>query len=200
MIDFRKNTILFGGSFDPIHLGHLHIAREALKAVNPPAQLVFVPARESPGKPLPRASAEQRTAWIEESIRDAGYLLWDTELKRQGPSYTVETLEEAHRLGASRERLYWLLGADSYAHFESWKNPERIRELAILLVLSRPGTSLQRKDPRDVLREVAPHPASSSQIRAEIARGKIPDMLAPPVAEWLKNLPLKSKNPYAIQE
>lgn len=200
MIDFRKPTILFGGSFDPIHMGHLHVAREALHSIGSSAQLVFVPANESPGKAPPKASGEQRKTWIEESIKDSGYLVWDTELNRGGPSFTVDTLEEAHRSGASRERLFWLMGADSYVSFESWRNPERIRELATLLVLSRPGVKLHLQDPRDRIKEIAPHPASSSQIRAEIARGKIPDMLPQPVAKALQNLSLKSKNPYAIQE
>lgn len=197
MLDFKGINIFYGGSFDPVHLGHLHVACAAKKALEG-AKIFFVPAGLSPGKPAPNASPELRRQWLESALRGTGFAVWDTELKRSGPSYTVDTLEEAHRAGADPTRTYLLIGADAYAGFSGWKDPERIRELAQLLVMSRPGTEIHPADARDVIREIPPHPASSSAIRAELASGAIPEESLPkPVSESLKKLSLLSKNPYA---
>lgn len=196
MLDFSRPTIFYGGSFDPLHLGHLHVAVEAQKFVRG-ARLVFVPAGESPGKRSPNAPGELRQQWIQ----DCGFSAWDFEINRDGPSYTVDTLEAAHALGANPSQTYWLMGADAYASFSSWRNPARIRELARLLVASRPGTQLVASDSRDTLLEIPNHPASSSAIRKALSEGKIPaDSLPEPVSESLRKLSLPGQNPYAIQE
>ena len=197
-MNFHGNTVFFGGSFDPIHLGHLHIAHEALRAIQGNAKLIFIPAAKSPGKSAPVASPEQRQEWIAASIKNTAFEMWDIELKRPSPSFTVDTLEEARSLGATPNQSYWLMGADAYANFPHWKQPERIRELCRIIVMSRPGSQIQLLDPKDILIKITPHPASSTAIRAALAQGELPQNALPaPVEESLKNLILLSKNPYA---
>lgn len=197
MIDFSRTTILFGGSFDPVHAGHLHVAKYALAAL-PGAQLAFVPASQSPGKHPPVAPAELRLAWLEKALAPGIFQVWDAELVRGGVSYTVDTLLQAHGEGAVRETLYWLVGADAYATFPSWKDPARIRSLARLLVVNRPGSTVALQDPEDLVVEIPPHPASSTAIRRALGAAS-PDTeeLLPAVRDDLNNLLLRGQNPYA---
>lgn len=182
---FREPTVLFGGSFDPIHEGHLHVAR-AVKAQLPQIKnFVFVPAAHSPGKPAALASAADRLHWLKLVAEPEGFHVWDYDLERSGESYTVETLEEAHRQGATRERLFWLVGADAYAGFSRWKNPARIRELSRLLVVNRPGEEISPQSSDDQIISIAPHPASSTEIREALARGENPLWLPPAAANLL---------------
>ncbi|RZA07568.1 MAG: nicotinate (nicotinamide) nucleotide adenylyltransferase [Proteobacteria bacterium] len=197
MIDFSRTTILFGGSFDPIHAGHLHVAKHALAAL-PGAQLVFVPAQQSPGKHPPVASPAERLAWLEKAVAAGIFQVWDAELKRDGVSYTVDTLLQAHGAGARRENLYWLVGADAYATFPAWKDPARIRALAKLLVVNRPGSPIEAQDAEDLIVEIPPHPASSTALRAALAAGQeAPEEIPAPVNEELGKLLLLGRNPYA---
>jgi len=123
-------------------------------------------------------------------------LVWDIELLRAGESYTVDTLETAHQLGAGAKRLFWILGADAYAGFQSWKKPDHIRTLCQLVVVSRPGSAIQLLSHQDIVLPISPHPASSSEIRLQLASGNsYPPGLPPKVrAEIEKILPLH--NPY----
>lgn len=192
MPSFGSPTALFGGSFDPVHEGHLHVAREVRAALPQIKQVVFVPAGQSPGKHPVAASGQQRLDWL----RLAGVEAWDVEIQRGGESYTVETLGEAHRLGARRDALYWILGADAYAGFPGWKSPARIRELCRLVVVNRPGNPLSPQNQDDILVAIPPHPAASSALRAQLASGDVscPWLPGPVRASLEKLLPLQ--NPY----
>lgn len=192
----RASTILFGGSFDPVHAGHLHVARECLLALPEIKQLVFVPAAESPGRTA-HAPAEQRLAWLRLAAEPLGFRVWEFETRRPGPSYTVNTLEAAHAAGARVDQLYWLLGADAYAGFSHWKSPERIRELCRLLVVDRPGQESTSQHPLDRFVSIPLHEASSTRLRAELAAGNpCPTWLPGPVATAFQNF-LPGQNPYA---
>lgn len=197
MINFRLPTALFGGSFDPVHEGHLHVAREVRAAIPTIKQIIFVPAFQSPGKHAAGATGEQRLRWLKLATQnEVGFGVWDIELERRGESFTVHTLESAHKQGAAFERLYWIMGADAYATFESWREPARIRELCSLVVVSRPGKALRAQHTADILLPIPPHPASSTEIRAQLASGETTSPWLPAVlrAEMEKILPLQ--NPY----
>ena len=196
MIDFRLPTALFGGSFDPVHVGHLHVGRSVLTALPDIKQLVFVPASQSPGKHPACASGEHRLEWLKLAVEPEGHRVWDTDLRRGGESFTVETLEEAHARGARRASLYWILGADAYNAFEQWRKPARIRELCRLIIVNRPGNTLEARKADDLIIPIPPHPASSSELRKELAEGRTGSPWLPgPVRGALEKL-LPLENPY----
>lgn len=199
-IDFGKPLALYGGSFDPVHQGHLEVVRAIHRAL-PGHQIVLVPAGISPGKPSPVASAELRLKWLNLLARKEGFLVWDTELNRPGPSYTVETLEEAHRLGANRESLYWVVGADAYNGLPQWKDPQKIRALARIAALKRPGSALNLSEAGDLLIPMAEHSASSSAIRAGFGRNPpLVSGLPEEVKSDLEKLAVSARNPYVRKD
>jgi nicotinate-nucleotide adenylyltransferase len=129
---------LFGGTFDPIHWGHLLLAESARDALGL-AQLQFVPARVPPHKRdrgvTPTA---HRVAMLELAIAgNPGFGLCRWELEQSGPSYTVDTLRHMAALGWGP--IYLLIGGDSLAQLPTWREPEAIRQLATLVVVDRPG-------------------------------------------------------------
>lgn len=129
---------VFGGTFDPVHVGHLAIALAALETL-PLDRVVFVPARRSPLKErAPVAAAEHRLAMLERATEDEPrFSVSRIELERDGPSYTVDTLEALSGEG----RLFLILGADASADLERWKDPDRVRALATVVVARRPGAA-----------------------------------------------------------
>jgi nicotinate-nucleotide adenylyltransferase len=132
---------LLGGSFDPVHFGHLLLAEHCREqcALD---QVLFVPAAVSPHKlnHVPTAG-EHRLEMLKLAI--AGYepfAVSNVELKRGGVSYTVDTLEELQREDPTRE-LFLLMGADSLADLPNWREPARICELATPVVVARAGSA-----------------------------------------------------------
>jgi len=127
---------VFGGTFDPVHVGHLAIALAALESV-PLDRVLFVPVRRSPLKDRdPLASTADRVAMLETAIaREPRFALSRAELEREGVSYTVDTLEQLRSQG----ELFLILGSDALADLARWRAPDRIRELATILVAARPG-------------------------------------------------------------
>lgn len=132
----RPRIGVFGGTFDPVHVGHLAIALAALETV-PLDEVLFVPARRSPLKEQgPVASAEDRYAMLVRALGDEPrFGLSRVELDRDGPSYTVDTLEVLRERG----ELFLILGSDALGDLARWHSPERIRELATIVVARRPG-------------------------------------------------------------
>ena len=158
---------VFGGTFDPVHVGHLAIALAALQSLRLD-RIVFVPARRSPLKGAPpAASAADRLAMLEAATKDEPrFSVSRIELEREGPSYTVDTLEA---LSAEGE-LFLILGSDAVAELDRWRSPERIRALATILVARRPGAP--EPDARVATAFDAPClDISSRELRARAARG-----------------------------
>jgi nicotinate-nucleotide adenylyltransferase len=167
---------VFGGTFDPPHVGHLLLASDAREALNLD-RLIFIPAGAQPFKinSPPVASAQDRLEMVRLAVADdANYSVDDAEIERKGLSYTVDTLEQL----ATRYRsgkLFLLLGEDALAAFDQWREPERIRELAALAVMRRDGgsTAAVKPVPGGVL-EVSTRrvDVSSTEIRARLRAGK----------------------------
>ncbi len=159
---------VFGGTFDPVHVGHLAIALAALESV-PLDRVLFVPVRRSPLKDRdPLASTADRVAMLETAIaREPRFALSRAELEREGVSYTVDTLEELRSQG----ELFLILGSDALADLARWRAPDRIRELATILVAARPGAP--EPDAMHGARTFdAPRlDISSRELRARAARG-----------------------------
>jgi nicotinate-nucleotide adenylyltransferase len=174
---------LFGGSFDPVHHGHLIVARVAAEALGLES-LRFVPAREQPFKLGQHgASPAQRAAMLDLAVREApGFGVERAELGRAGPSYTVDTLRTLHQ----REpgiRLALLVGADAANELEAWHQVEEIPSLATVVVFGRAGMPAPRS--RFVARaiEVPAIEISATEIRRRVREGRsirywVPDAVA----------------------
>ena len=162
-----KRVGVFGGTFDPVHVGHLAIANAALDDLGLD-RVYFVPARRSPLKEdRPIASAEDRLAMLTAAIaNEPRFRVSRVELDREGPSFTVDTLEALSGEG----ELYLILGGDAYADFERWREPERIRSLATIVLAARPGVP---NAPAGVRMLDSPlMDISSRELRARAARGR----------------------------
>lgn len=138
--------IYYGGTFDPVHLGHMAIARAARDALQVAVRLL--PAADPPHRDAPGADAEQRCRMLELAVDDEPGLLLDRREIERGrrlpevPSYTVDTLAELRaELGPSRP-LAWLVGADSLLSLASWHRWQALFPLAHFIVAERPGSPL----------------------------------------------------------
>ena len=181
---------ILGGTFDPVHYGHLRPAQEAYERL-PLDELRFVPAAAPPLRAAPVASGAQRLAMVQRAIAGiAGLRADDRELRRGGPSFTVSTLESLRaEIGATP--LCLLIGMDQFRHFEQWHRWPDIPALAHLVVLNRPGISAGdlpgwasarvtedfadlHQAPAGRLAFLAVHPQdiSATDIRARLARGE----------------------------
>ncbi len=131
---------IFGGTFDPIHLGHLIAAQEALDACHL-ARVLFVPSGDPPHKPHRAVTAAaHRVAMVERAIEgDDRFAVSRVEVDRPGKSYTVDTLEALARSLKEGTELFLLIGTDSALDMPTWANPERVVSLARVAVLARPG-------------------------------------------------------------
>lgn len=133
---------LLGGTFDPIHYGHLMIAEEARLAYALDAVL-FIPAAHAPHKTTGQADVEQRFMMVNLATADhPHFIVSRLELDRPGPSYTVDTLRALHAQCPQAE-LFWLLGADMALDFHNWREPTAIMELAKVVAINRPGYALE---------------------------------------------------------
>ena len=134
---------VFGGTFDPIHIGHLIIAEEARVRLAL-TQVRFVPARVSPLKmPGTFFGGEDRLAMVGLAIADNPYFSASRiDLDREGPSYTVDTLTALRAGIAPEDQLYFIMGADSVAMLPQWHRAAEIIRLARIVAVSRPGTCL----------------------------------------------------------
>lgn len=129
---------LFGGTFDPLHLGHLRVAWEASEQLDCPVHML--PARVPPHRAPPVASAEQRCAILRVALAGQARLRLDTrELAREKPSWSVDTLRELRRERGDDEPVVLLVGADAFAKLPEWHDWEALLQLAHIGVLTRPG-------------------------------------------------------------
>lgn len=137
---------LFGGTFDPPHVGHLLVAQDVAERLRLD-RLVFVPARIPPHKQDDLLSpAPLRLEMVRALIRgNELFRVSEVELSREGPSWTVDTLRHYRDLNPDTE-LFLLVGADQARSFDSWRNPEEVAELATVVVMEREGTGASREE------------------------------------------------------
>lgn len=131
---------VLGGTFDPIHHGHLVAAQEVLHQLRL-ERVLFVPAGNPPHKPSqPLSPAHDRVRMVELAIADkSGFVLSRVDVDRPGPHYTVEMLRLLHQEWGLDARFFFVIGTDSLAELPTWYCPEDILELADLAVVGRPG-------------------------------------------------------------
>lgn len=130
---------IFGGSFDPVHLGHLIVAEQCREQAGLD-QVWFVPAARPPHKlAVELTSFSRRVEMLQLAVAgQPAFRVEELEKNRPGPSYTADTLEEIHGRQPELE-LHFILGSDSLVDLPQWREPQRIVELAGLLIVARPG-------------------------------------------------------------
>jgi nicotinate-nucleotide adenylyltransferase len=143
----------FGGTFDPIHNGHLDVARAAADAAGLD-RLYLVPASVPPHRTAPRASAAHRFAMVALALEgEARLQVSDLEMASKGPSYTSATLDRIEASGVETRQIYLVTGADAFRDIPSWKDYPALLDRCHMVVVSRPG--LRAPDLRALLPALA---------------------------------------------
>jgi nicotinate-nucleotide adenylyltransferase len=181
-------TAVFGGTFDPPHLGHMVVAADvhARLAVD---RVLFVPAAEPPHKRgRVHAPAETRLRMVRAAVADDDrFDVDDLELRRGGPSFTVDTLSELRRRDPVGT-LFFVIGADAYREFGTWREPDEVRKLATIAVLDRrgdPGVEDAREGVVHV--PVTRVDIAATEIRRRVAAGEsIRYLVTEPVREIIE--------------
>lgn len=182
----KRRVGVIGGTFDPVHYGHLVIAEEVYAALDL-AEMVFVPAGHPPHKPDSLvATARHRLAMLELAIaNNAHFSISRVDLERPGPSYTVETLRQLRQQWGEQTAIYFLIGWDSLEDFLTWHDPAGVLEqLSYLVAVRRPGYA-EESEYRDSLEARLPGikqrlvvvsapqlEISSTDLRTRIAEGR----------------------------
>ena len=180
-----------GGTFDPIHRAHLHLADAAATTLQLD-RMLLIPAGD-PWMKRDReiTDARHRYAMVEAVVRErgGGLEVSDIELRREGPTYTLDTLRELHAAGASQ--LWWVLGGDALQSLPRWRQASELLTLARLAVAARPGAQLQRQQLDQLMPGLSrwvdwlpmpPVDLSASNLRAKLSRGEDTATDLPPAA------------------
>jgi nicotinate-nucleotide adenylyltransferase len=173
---------LFGGSFDPVHLGHLLVAQAAVEELKLD-RLFFIPAAQSPFKPdSPPAPASVRLRLLRLALAGrTNCEIDEQEIRRGGVSYTIDTLR-AYRKRFPNAELFYLIGADHAAKLNEWRGPDELVRLAEFVVIPRPGETPANFPPPFQGRQLKGFPlaVSSLEIRARLKAGLPIEPLVPP--------------------
>jgi nicotinate-nucleotide adenylyltransferase len=196
---------LLGGTFDPIHVGHLDVAEAAQEALDL-VRIHLITASIPPHRPPPVASAFERYAMVVLAVgRHPGWRASDLELRSEDPSYTSDTLAKFHERGYSRTSLFFVVGADAFADVAAWRDYPAILDAAHFAVVSRPGSPVgalpdrlpalaarMARPPFDVAGATEPliflidaptADVSASAIRRKCEAGESIDGLVPPLVQ-----------------
>jgi nicotinate-nucleotide adenylyltransferase len=173
---------LLGGMFDPIHFGHLRAAENAREALGLD-RVAFVPAAVPPHRAAPTASALDRYAMVAlATAHDTGFVPWDGEIRREGPSYTVDTAQALLDENPGAD-LTLIVGADNLALLPQWKEPARLLALCTVAVVGRPGEGAGGAaglDPARFVHVEGSHlPIASSALRERVRAGRSVRYLVP---------------------
>lgn len=199
---------IFGGTFDPVHLGHLRVALDVIESLRL-EQVRFLPLQHAVHRAQPLAGGDQRLAMLQAALAgEPRFVADDRELTRGGRSYTLDTLESLRAELGDDVPLCLLLGGDAFNGFLSWHEPERVAELAHLVVMERPGYALPTDSSLQAMVEhratdlaadlrnapggriwfqpVTQLDISATDIRQRVAAGRSPRYLVPdPVVELI---------------
>lgn len=201
---------VLGGTFDPVHFGHLRVGWEVAEHLD--CEVHMMPSSTPPHRPQPGASAEHRAAMLSLALKGQKRLVLDRrELDRPGYSYSVDTLHEMRQeLGPDRS-LIFVMGADAFRALPQWHRWRELTDLAHLVAMTRPRQRLDKLDPalheamtgrwtglvermrdepagRVMVLRVTPLAISSSLIRGSLAAGRSPRFLSPqPVLDYARS-------------
>ncbi len=209
-----KPVAIFGGTFDPIHFGHLRLAQELAESIHV-KEVRFMPGGTPPHRAAPQVTAHQRLEMATLAVGDNPlFKIDDREVRRSGPGYTIDTLKEIRQELGSARPMCLLLGADAFLELATWHRWHELFALAHIVIAHRPGfppESWPARMPEPLAREYAARlmqqpfavhlsPAggivtqaiaaldiSASMIRDSLARGVSPRYLLPdPVLDYIQ--------------
>jgi nicotinate-nucleotide adenylyltransferase len=185
---------ILGGTFDPIHLGHLAAARAAIECADLDRVLV-IPTGVPPHRPPTVAGAGDRLEMCRlATAADDRLEVSDIELRRSGRSYTVDTLRDLHTRYPNDE-LFLILGWDAAKLLDTWRAPEEVRKLARVIIVTRPGSG-SPATMTEILCERPTPDISGSALRRAIAKGEdVSDRLPEAVARYIAKNRLYGDNP-----
>lgn len=180
---------LFGGSFNPIHMGHLVIAEAAWQEFSL-ERIVFIPTADTPGKEMHHIPKEDRYHMVELAIGgNPRFSISDIEMKREGPSYTVDTIRELSRTAAPGTEFYFIAGTDAVADLPTWKFNRELLESCHFICASRPVDASRVRETVAYFGTLGKEKIhflrtpeleiSSTFLREEIAGGRSPRYLMP---------------------
>lgn len=182
-----RKIALFGGTFDPVHLGHIHLAETAREQIGLD-EVRFLPCRISPHKQNSHpATAVDRLEMLRLATTGLPWAVVDDfEVRREGPSYSYQTAEAmAARLPGAR--LFWIMGSDQWETLDSWAEPRRLAACVEFIVFTREGKVPQSRDSFQMHPLDGSHPASATEIREACARGEMNHRwLAPAISGWIR--------------
>jgi len=194
----EMNIGVLGGTFDPVHNGHLIVAEEVKTRLNL-VEIIFVPAGQpwlKAAKPI--SPAEHRLQMLRLAIADKPYFKLSTiEIERTGPSYTIDTIDELRDKFGSEDELFFILGWDSLAELPQWREPSRLIKMCYLVAVPRPGyprpklktleVIIRGLSQRVMLMKKPEIDISASVIRERVARGlSIRHLVPEPVNRYIK--------------
>lgn len=178
---------VLGGTFDPVHYGHLDAANAARQALSLD-EILFLPAHDQPLRTNdPHAAGFHRFAMVALAINGcSGYRVSEMELVREGTSYTIDTLRDLHAEGWAASQLFFILGTDAFAEIANWRGFPAILDAARFVVIARPGMTLDAvlaRTPdlrtRVSLVEARTRDVSSTDIRRRLSAHQAIDDLVP---------------------
>ncbi len=183
-----RKIALFGGTFDPVHLGHIHLATLAKDALDLD-EVRFLPCRISPHKTGARPTGGGDRC---EMLKLAtAHLTWavvdDYELHRPAPSFSYQTAE-AMAAALPGSRLFWIMGGDQWLALPEWKHPERLAAIVEFVVLARGAATIEPREGYRLHVVMGEHPASATEIRESFAKGdETHPWLNPELSRWISN-------------
>lgn len=168
----RKRVGIFGGSFDPVHEGHIYLATLA-KAAADLDEVWFLPCQISPHKlATPPSSSQVRVEALKLAIRNLPWARVDeTEVEIDGPSYSYQTMQKLDGKFPGHE-WFWIMGGDQWTMLPKWMHPEKLAGLASFIVMARNGSAVYPVPGYRMQVANGEHPASATSIRQALANGE----------------------------
>ncbi|MBX2809867.1 MAG: nicotinate-nucleotide adenylyltransferase [Cellvibrionaceae bacterium] len=195
---------VFGGTFDPVHQGHVQMACEVQQHLAL-EKICLLPSHQPPHRTQPQLPAQQRLQLLKLATASHACLsVDDREIKRTGPSYTVDTLKSFRRELGKQASITWIMGVDAFNTLTQWHQWQQLPKLAHIAVIERPGYQLPTSgiladwlslsSPQHIHRQAAgqvvsialtPLSISATAIRRQLSAGVMPSALTKPVASYI---------------
>lgn len=208
MSEPRLTIGILGGTFDPVHIAHITLAEE-IKSCLSIDQMYLMPCRLPPHRDKPGASDQDRLQMLRLASANTSLLIDERELKRDGPSYTIDTLKSLREQYGTATSIIFCMGVDAFSHFNSWLRWQEIPSLAHLAIIARAGnhkefnadihalllrhpctekTALNRAPAGKIyLTQLSQIPVSSTQVRQQLSQGVLPsNTLNPAVYHYIQ--------------